>query len=124
MIYLDNSATTPLHPKVKDVIRDMLDHYGNPSSAYTAGRFVKSKVDASRQTIANFLNCEPTEIVFTGGASESNNTVLRSVLSCGACAVSGNECRGHVITSNIEHPSVSNTLKCLKRQHIDVTEIP
>lgn len=122
MIYLDNSATTPLHPKVKETICDMLDHYGNPSSAHAAGRDVRQVIESSRKTIANFLNCSTDEIIFTAGASEANNMVLRSAISCCSCSAGGS--RGHVITSNIEHPSVSNTLKCLSRQNIDITHIP
>ncbi|MCD6446795.1 MAG: cysteine desulfurase [Candidatus Marinimicrobia bacterium] len=120
MIYLDNSATTPLHPKVKEAIISALDLYGNPSSMHTTGRQVRAMLEQSRQDIANFFNCSPDEIIFTAGASEANNTVLKSATTC--CAFC-NENRGHIITSNIEHPSVLNTLKCLENQHVEVTQI-
>ena len=120
MIYLDNSATTPLHPKVKEKIIETLDLFGNPSSMHTSGRQVRALVENSRREIADFLNCDPDEIIFTAGASEANNTVLKSATTC--CAFC-NESRGHIITSNIEHPSVMNTLECLSKQHVDVTHI-
>lgn len=120
MIYLDNSATTPLHPKVKEKIIETLDLYGNPSSMHSTGRQVRSLIEESRREIADFLNCQPDEIIFTAGASEANNTVLKSSTTC--CAFC-NESHGHIITSNIEHPSVLNTLKCLSSQHVDVTYV-
>jgi cysteine desulfurase len=120
MIYLDNSATTPLHPAVKDKIIETLDLYGNPSSAHAAGRQVRALIEDSRRVIADFFNCHPDEIIFTAGASEANNTVLKSATTC--CAFC-NESRGHIITSNIEHPSVLNTLKCLEQQHVEVTRL-
>lgn len=120
MIYLDNSATTPLHPAVKNKIIEVLDMYGNPSSAHSAGRQVRALIENSRKEIADFFNCSPDEIIFTAGASEANNTVLKSATTC--CAFC-NESRGHIISSNIEHPSVMNTLKCLEQQHVDVTRV-
>lgn len=120
MIYLDNSATTPLHPAVKEKIIEVLDMYGNPSSAHSAGRQVRALIENSRKEIADFFNCSPDEIIFTAGASEANNTVLKSATTC--CAFC-NESRGHIISSNIEHPSVMNTLKCLEQQHVDVTRV-
>lgn len=120
MIYLDNSATTPLHPEVKEAIKNALDLFGNPSSMHTSGRQVRAMLEQSRKDIADFLNCSPEEIIFTAGASEANNTVLKSATTC--CAFCS-ENRGHIITSNIEHPSVLNTLQCLENQHVEVTHI-
>lgn len=120
MIYLDNSATTPLHPKVKEAIIDAMDLYGNPSSMHTTGRQVRAILEKSRKDIADFLNCEPGEIIFTAGASEANNTVLKSATNC--CAFCENN-RGHIITSNIEHPSVLNTVSCLGKKNVDITHV-
>jgi cysteine desulfurase len=120
MIYLDNSATTPLHPEVKKAIIDALDLFGNPSSMHTSGRQVRAMLEQSRKDIADFLNCEPDEIIFTAGASEANNTVLKSATTC--CAFC-NQNKGHIITSVIEHPSVLNTLECLEKQNVEVTRI-
>ncbi len=120
MIYLDNSATTPLHPKVKEAIIRAVDLFGNPSSMHTVGRQMRAMVEQNRGDIADFFHCSPDEIIFTAGASEANNTVLKSGATC--CAFCS-ESHGHIITSNIEHPSVLNTLKCLEHQHIDVTRV-
>ncbi len=120
MIYLDNSATTPLHPKVKEAIISALDLFGNPSSMHTVGRQVRALLEQSRKEIADFLNCSPDEIIFTAGASEANNTVLKSATNC--CAFCEDN-RGHIITSNIEHPSVLSTLDCLAKKHVDITHI-
>lgn len=120
MIYLDNSATTPIHPKVKKAIIDALDLFGNPSSMHTTGRQVRVMLEQSRKDIADFLNCEPSEIIFTAGASEANNTVLKSATNC--CAFCDSN-RGHIITSNIEHPSVLNTVACLGKKNVDITHV-
>ena len=120
MIYLDNSATTPLHPEVREAIINSLDLYGNPSSAHTSGRQMRAMIEHSRSEIASFLHCDPDEIIFTAGASEANNTVLKSAISC--CAFC-NDTRGHIITTNIEHPSVLNTLACLEQQNIQISRI-
>lgn len=120
MIYLDNSATTPLHPEVKKIITDTLDLFGNPSSMHSSGRQVRALLEQARKDIADFFNCDPDELIFTGGASEANNTVLKSSTTC--CAFC-NQNHRHIITSNIEHPSVQNTLQCLSHQHVTVTEV-
>ncbi|MDX9781125.1 MAG: aminotransferase class V-fold PLP-dependent enzyme, partial [bacterium] len=120
MIYLDNSATTPLHPAVREKIIETLDLFGNPSSMHAPGRQVRALIEKSRREVADFFNCSPEEIIFTAGASEANNTILKSAISC--CAFC-NESRGHIITSNIEHPSVLNTLKCLEQQNVEVTRV-
>lgn len=124
MIYLDNNSTTPLHPKVKEKIVSILNEYGNPSSAHELGRKARALIEDARQKVANFLNCFPDEIIFTASGSEANNTVLKSMIECAGkfnCAI-GKEV--HIITSNIEHPSVINTLKCLEKHKVKVTYIP
>ena len=120
MIYLDNNATTPLHPEVINKIKDFLPNYGNPSSAYEIGRSVKEMINSSRKEIADFLNCQPEEIIFTASGSEANNTVLKSTLErcCGLGCHNKNQM--HIISSSIEHPSVLNTLNCLEKQNVDV----
>ncbi len=122
MIYLDNNSTTPLHPKVKEIIKDSLDFYSNPSSVYTSGRVVREMINSARREIASFLNCEPSEITFTSCGSESNNTILKGIAShCGKMC--GTQERVHIISSVIEHPSVISTLKCLESENIEVTYI-
>ncbi len=124
MIYLDNNATTPLHPKVKDKIIEFLDKYGNPSSSHQIGREVRYYIEEARKIISDFLNCLPDEIIFTASGSEANNTVLKSAVigSCRNCLPSINDY--HIISTTIEHPSVLNTLKCLESQNVKVTYIP
>lgn len=122
MIYLDNNSTTPLHPKVKERIIEFLDHYGNPSSAHTLGREVKQEIDEARQIIADFLHCHPEELIFTASGSEANNTILKNAAS--ACCNKKCGTKSHIITSQIEHPSVLNTLKFLQSQDVDVTFLP
>lgn len=117
IVYLDNNATTPLHPAVKEKIRESLDYFGNPSSAYTIGREANFLLKQARQHVADFLNALPDEIIFTSCGSESNNTVLKS------CARNiKKDGRKHFITSKIEHPAILHTLELMKRDdNIDVT---
>lgn len=116
-VYLDNNATTPLHPAVKEKIKEYLDYFGNPSSVYTIGREANFLLNQARQYAADFLNALPNEIIFTSCGSESNNTVLKS------CArnVKKNG-KKHFITSKIEHPAILHTLELMKRDDdVDVT---
>lgn len=123
MIYMDNNATTPLHPKVKETIVANLDNFGNPSSIHQIGREMNYKIENARKEIADFLNCDPSEIIFTAGGSEGNNTVLKSFAAncCGHACTS----KSHIITTAVEHPSVLNTLEAqAKANNADVTFLP
>ncbi|HOJ63187.1 MAG TPA: cysteine desulfurase family protein [Spirochaetota bacterium] len=122
MIYLDNNATTPLHPEVKKKIISFLDKYGNPSSAHSIGREVRFYIEEARKEVASFFNCLPEEIIFTASGSEANNTILKSMVKC--CSNSCSTESVHIISSSIEHPSVLNTLKCIEHQHVEVTYLP
>lgn len=107
-IYLDNAATTALDPEVFEAMKPyMLNHFGNPSSIHSHGREVRSAIEKSRRTIAELLNTSPSEIFFTSGGTEADNTALR-------CSI---EQRGitHVITSKIEHHAVLHTLQHLEK---------
>ena len=77
MIYFDNAATTPLSKTVKNNIKENLDLFGNPSSIYSIGYKSKEIIENSRKTIAECLNCKPSEIYFTSGGSESNSWALQ-----------------------------------------------
>ncbi len=122
MIYLDNNSTTPLHPAVKQKIVEILDLYGNPSSAHELGREAHEYIKEAREIIANFFKCTPDEIVFTASGSEANNTILKSI---GLCCNKKCNMKKHIITSNIEHPSVLNTLKMMtETSDLEVTYIP
>src|SRR5215467_5785430 len=77
-IYLDYNATTPLDPAVVEAMLPYLSlHFGNPSSAHYYGRAAHNAVDAAREQVARLIGCQPGEITFTGGGSESNNLAIR-----------------------------------------------
>lgn len=117
-IYLDNNATTKTDEEVvKAMMPYLLDNYGNPSSIYKIGRENKRKVEDSREKIAKILNCEPNEIYFTSGGSESDNTAIRGI------AYSYKNKGNHIITSKIEHPAVLETCKQLEKEGFEVSYI-
>jgi cysteine desulfurase len=108
-IYADHNATTPLAPAVLDAMLPYLrEHYGNASSVHIFGRECRAAIDDARVRIANLLGAQEGEIVFTGGGTEADNTVLFGVRP------------GHIITSSIEHHAVLNA--CQRRN--DVTYLP
>ena len=103
MIYLDYNATTPVFPEVKEAILPYLDKaFGNPSCIYSLGKEAKEAIERAREQVAHFINASPEEIIFTSGGTESNNTVFKGILW--ALREKGR----HVITTQIEHPSVVN----------------
>lgn len=112
MIYLDNSATTPVDPEVLEAMLPYLkEEYGNPSSRhYTLAVNAEKAVEKAREQVAALINADPREIVFTGGASESNNFIIKGV----ADYMKFYEGNGnHIITSSVEHKSVLQTCKFL-----------
>lgn len=112
MIYLDNSATTPIDPEVKDSMLPYLaEEYGNPSSKYyTLAENAKKAVEESRKKIAQLINADPDEIIFTSCASESNNMIIKGVADYKKYVENkGN----HIITSVTEHKSVLQPCKFL-----------
>lgn len=118
-IYLDYNATTPIHPAVADAMQPFLrDHYGNPSSAHWFGVQTRKAVEAARAQVAALLRCQPDEIIFTSGGSESDNYAI-------AGYALKNRGRGnHIITSQIEHPAVLEVCRHLESQGFDVTYLP
>lgn len=80
-MYLDNAATTPLKPEVKDYIISLLDTYQNPSSMYQSGVNAKQIITTARNNVAKFINADPENIIFTSGGSASNNLVIRGCFS-------------------------------------------
>jgi cysteine desulfurase len=108
MIYFDNSATTPVHPEVFDAMLPFFkEEYGNPSSKYySLAENAKKAVEEARFHIAQLLQCHPDEVVFTSGATESNNMVLKGYLDA-STGVS-------LITTKTEHPSVLDTAQYLE----------
>ena len=82
-VYLDYNSTTPIKPEVVDAMMPYLqDLWANPSSAHTFGNKIRRSIDRAREQVADLIGAnEPSEIIFTSGATESNNMVIRSVLS-------------------------------------------
>lgn len=120
MTYLDNSATTSIDPEVLDAMLPYLrEEYGNPSSKYyTLAANAHKAVEQARQQVADLLNAESAEIIFTSGATESNNFVLKGVAD-------HYENRGkHLITTPVEHKSIMETCKYLSAKGYEVTYIP
>ena len=118
MLYLDNSATTPIASEVKDAMMPyLIEEFGNPSSKYyTLAENAKKAVEESRCLVAKMLGCDTDEIIFTSGATESNNMILK-----GIAEYYGNSEKKHIITSKVEHPSVLETCKYLETKKFKVT---
>jgi cysteine desulfurase len=118
-IYLDYAATTPLDPRVLEVMMPyMTEHFGNPNSIHSFGREARRAIDEAREKIAQLLNCQPSEIVFTSGGTESDNLALRGVAE--AYRHKGN----HIVTTAIEHHAVLRTCKALEDMGFFVTYLP
>lgn len=118
MIYLDNSATTPIDPEVLDAMLPYLkEEYGNPSSKYyTLAVNAERAVEEAREKVASLINSKPKEIIFTGSASESNNMIIKGVSDY----MKYYEEKGnHIITSTVEHKSVLQTCKFLNGDVFD-----
>ena len=112
-VYFDNAATTKVRDEVIDDISNVLkDCFGNPSSTHSYGRSAKSYIEISRKSIAKVLNCEPSEIIFNSGGTESDNSILK-------CAVSDLGIK-HIISSKIEHHAVTHTLDELEQHGVNV----
>lgn len=118
MIYLDNSATTPIDSEVLDAMLPYLkEEYGNPSSKYyTLAINAEKAVEEAREKVASLINAKPKEIIFTGSATESNNMIIKGVSDyMKYYAYKGN----HIITSTVEHKSVLQTCKFLNGDVFD-----
>ncbi len=105
-VYFDNAATTPMDPEVlKAMLPYMNEHFGNPSSIHAFGRQTRNAIEQARKTVAKYLNAAPSEIFFTSGGTEADNTAIRA--SIADLNVK------HAITSPIEHHAVLHTLEDL-----------
>lgn len=115
-VYADYAATTPVKPEVVEAMTNIYQtHYGNPSSIHTQGRDARRFLDESRRTVAQCLNANPNEIIFTSGATESNNTAIKGMAYA-------NVSKGkHLITTKIEHHSVLHVFEFLESQGFEVT---
>lgn len=122
LVYLDNNATTPIHPKVKEAIIEAVDLYGNPSSMHSFGLAAKEKIDEARKKIANFIGATPQEIIFTASGSEADNTVINNIFW--NTLDPENSLKNHVITSAIEHPAILHTLREYEKKGLSLTVLP
>jgi cysteine desulfurase len=119
VIYLDHNATTPVAPEVANVMdRVLREGFGNPSSDHAYGRNARRFVDEARQHVASLLGCDPAEVVFTGGGSESNNIALRGV------AESLGDRFGGLVISAVEHPAVTEPARWLADRGATLRVIP
>lgn len=117
-IYLDYNASTPIDPRVADVMRPLLtEAFGNPSSDHWAGRPAARVLQRARCQVADLLGAAPDEIIFTSGATEANNLALKGHHF-------NNGGRNHIITQVTEHPAVLEPLVFLKSQGAEVTYVP
>ena len=118
-VYLDNAATTALSPKVLEKMMPYLtDIYGNASSPHSFGQTARIGVEHAREQVARAINADPSEIVFTGCGTESDNTVLFGVAE--RYAKKGD----HIITTNVEHHAILHSCAALEKKGIKVTYLP
>ena len=120
IVYMDNNATTQMAPEVvQAVAQAQAQVYGNASSMHTFGRRAAALVEDARSKVASLLECNSEEITFTSGASEANNTVFsiaKMLIEQG---------RGkRIVTTTIEHPSIMETVKYLRKEGIEVDQAP
>ena len=116
-LYFDYNATTPIHPLVFEAMRPWLtDRFGNPGSAHLWGMEAKKGLDAARHQVASAIGAIDEEIVFTSGATESNNLALYGILT--------DPENQHLIISAVEHPAIMEPARDLQEKGLDVTIVP
>lgn len=120
VVYMDHSATTPVHPEVFATMKPYLtDRFGNASSIHSRGREARAAVEDARAQVAVLLGAgQPREIIFTSGATESDNLALKGVAAA-------NRDRGnHIITTSVEHHAILHTCETLEKEGFEVTHLP
>ena len=118
-IYLDNNATTAVRPEVlQGMLPFFCEAFGNPSSVHWAGSQVSPAIEKARGQVAQLLNCQPTEIVFTACGSEGDNFALKGTVD--VLREKGN----HIITTAVEHPAVLDTCRFLEKKGVEITYLP
>ncbi len=119
IVYMDHAGTTPVDPRVVEAMLPYMGaHFGNPSSIHALGQEAKRALDESREMVGNVLGCRFSEVVFTGGGTESDNAAIKGAAD--ALHSTGN----HVITSSIEHHAVLHTCQYLENHGYEVTYLP
>lgn len=119
IIYMDNHATTPIAPEVLEAMMPYLTtNFGNASSTHSFGVTAEDAVEKARQQVAELLDCSGEEIVFTSGATESDNLAVRGIAY--ACREKGN----HIITSTAEHHAILDTCHALAAEGFETTYLP
>lgn len=114
-VYFDNNATTPVLPEVLEVMRPYFgEHFGNASSIHHHGQETRAAVERARESVAELLGCQASEIVFTSGGTESDNLAMFGLAQPG----------DHIITATIEHHAVLNGSKHLEEKGCEVTYVP
>lgn len=115
MIYLDNNATTPIDPRVREAMLPFLgEKFGNPSSPHAAGRAAREAITRARGQVAALLGASEDSVIFTGGGTESITTAIRGALA----AQPG---KRHIVTSSIEHSATKNLCEQLAHEGCEVT---
>ncbi|MCH8309529.1 MAG: cysteine desulfurase NifS [Chloroflexi bacterium] len=119
LIYMDHAATTPVRPEALEAMLPYFGvSYGNPSSIYSLAQESRNAVDAARQTIVKIIGCRISELIFTSGGTESDNTALKAV------AFALKNVGNHIITTAIEHHALLHTCHQLEQFGFDVTYLP
>lgn len=117
-IYLDNNATTPIHPAVLATLGEELARsFANPSSVHQDGQRARRTLEEAREVVSSLIHAEPRDLVFTSGGTESNNAAI-----FGAALSAGPGC--HIVTTAIEHPSVLEAVRELERRGFSATFVP
>lgn len=118
-VYLDNAASTPLLPEVREAMMPYLgDVFGNPSSLHDWGDGAREAMDEARAQVAALIGADPEEIIFTSGGTESNNFAVKGL------ALARQDKGKHVVVSAIEHFSVLHSARTLEKWGFEVTEVP
>jgi cysteine desulfurase len=118
-IYLDYNATTPIEREVTEAMTPYLyEQFGNPSSSHSYGVATKRAIETARAQVAALLGCQPAEVIFTSGGTESNNYAIKGV------AFASRERGNHIITSAVEHPAVIEVCEWLETQGFRITVLP
>jgi cysteine desulfurase len=123
-IYLDHAATTPLDPEVLSAMLPYFtERFGNPSSIYQLGQESRAAIDQARGACVRVLGCEPGEIIFTSGATESDNLALRGVAWGARLTLPESDAMPHIVTTAIEHHAVLHTAQSLEQQGFSATYV-